>query len=77
MVARLTKAGLVTKVRGPYDGRVVMVELTEQGRQLMLRRRKVVREAYQGLFTKLSADEQNTFIESIRKINDLLAKASE
>jgi DNA-binding MarR family transcriptional regulator len=74
MVARLTKAGLVTKVRGPYDGRVVMIELTEQGRQLMLRRRKRVREAYNALFSKLSNSEQETFIESIRKLSEILVK---
>ena len=74
MVARLTKAGLVTKVRGPYDGRVVMVELTDQGRQLMRRRRKRVREAYQTLFTKLTSDDQAVFIDSLRKLNDIVSK---
>ncbi len=77
MVARLTKAGLVTKVRGPYDGRVVMVELTDQGRQLMRLRRKRVRDAYQALFAKLGSDEQNAFIGSLRTLNDILHKTSE
>jgi DNA-binding MarR family transcriptional regulator len=77
MVARLTKAGLVTKVRGPYDGRVVMVELTDQGRQLMRRRRKRVREAYQALFAKLTSGDQQSFIGSLRSLNDILAKAGE
>jgi DNA-binding MarR family transcriptional regulator len=77
MVARLTKSGLVTKVRGPYDGRVVMVELTDQGRQLMRRRRKRVREAYQILFNKLNQGEQETFISSLRRLNDLLVKAED
>ena len=77
MVARLTKAGLVTKVRGPYDGRVVMVELTDQGRQLMRRRRKRVREAYQGLFARLINEEQDSFVGSLRKLNDILQRASE
>lgn len=72
MVARLTKSGMVTKVRGPYDGRVVMVELTDQGRQLMKRRRKRVREAYRGLFTKLNGEHQVVFIDSLRKLNDIL-----
>ena len=76
MVARLTKAGLVTKVRGPYDGRVVMVELTDQGRQLMRRRRKRVREAYSALFAKLPNLEQGTFVDSLRKLNDILTKAA-
>lgn len=77
MVARLTKAGLVTKVRGPYDGRVVMVELTDQGRQLMKRRRKRVRESYQGLFSKLGKSEQETFVNSLRKLEELLRKATD
>ena len=77
MVARLTKAGLVTKVRGPYDGRVVMVELTDQGRQLMRRRRKRVREAYHTLFTKLTSDEQGIFVECLRKLNDIVSKTME
>ncbi len=77
MVARLTKAGLVTKVRGPYDGRVVMVELTDQGRQLMRRRRKRVREAYQTLFAKLSTVEQDVFVDSLRKLNEILSKTTE
>lgn len=77
MVARLTKAGLVTKVRGPYDGRVVMVELTDQGRQLMRRRRKRVREAYQGLFARLVNEEQDSFVGSLRQLNEILQRAIE
>jgi len=77
MVARLTKSGLVTKVRGPYDGRVVMVELTDQGRQLMKRRRKKVREAYQALFAKISGQEQESLIIAFGTINSILGKGTE
>jgi len=77
MVARLTKSGLVSKVRGPYDGRVVMVELTDQGRQLMRRRRKRVRDGYQTLFSKLSAAERDSFVDSLRTIEGLLARAED
>jgi DNA-binding MarR family transcriptional regulator len=77
MVARLTKSGLVTKVRGPYDGRVVMVELTDQGRQLMRRRRRRVREAYQGLFTKLPTTEKSRFVEALQNLNDILTNVEE
>lgn len=75
MVARLTKSGLVTKVRGPYDGRVVMVELTDQGRQLMRRRRKRVHEGYQSLFSRLTGDDRDRFTGSLRSLNDLLTKS--
>jgi len=74
MIARLTKAGLVTKVRGPYDGRVVVVELTDQGRQLMRRRRTHVRESYQGLFSRLSKAEQEGFVNSLKNLDEILSK---
>ena len=77
MVARLTKAGLVTKVRGPYDGRVVMVELTDQGRQLMKRRRKRVKEAYQILFSKLTETERTNLVDALTTLNGILGKGSE
>ena len=77
MVARLTKAGLVTKVRGPYDGRVVMVELTDQGRQLMKRRRKRVKEAYQILFSKITETERINLVEALTTLNGILGKGSE
>jgi DNA-binding MarR family transcriptional regulator len=73
MIARLTKSNLVAKVRGPYDGRVVMVELTDQGRQLMRRRRKIVRDAYQQLFDKLDEEERRKFVDAIRTINEILS----
>jgi DNA-binding MarR family transcriptional regulator len=77
MVARLTKADLVTKVRGPYDGRVVMVELTEQGRQLMRRRQKRVREGYQILFNRLNPPERDNFITALKNLDELLSKITE
>ena len=73
MVARLTKSNLVAKVKGPYDGRVVMVELTDQGRALMRRRRKIVRDAYQNLFDKLAVDDREKFVDAIRVVNGILS----
>ena len=75
MVARLTKSGLVTKVRGPDDGRMVLVTLTDQGRQLMRRRKKTLREAYQKLLDSLSVDEKARFVEAVWILNDLLSSA--
>lgn len=73
MVARLTKSNLVAKVKGPYDGRIVMVELTDQGRALMRRRRKIVRDAYQSLFDKLAIDDRRKFVDAIRVVNGILS----
>lgn len=75
MVARLTKTEMVTKVRGPDDGRVVLVELTDQGRQLMQRRKKNLREAYSNLLDALEPDEKKRFIDSLCALNELLAGA--
>jgi DNA-binding MarR family transcriptional regulator len=77
MVARLTKSGLVTKVRGPYDGRVVVVELTEQGRQLMRRRRKRVHEGYQSMFSRMTNDDREQFTCNLRTLNDMLSKTGD
>ena len=73
MVARLTKTALVSKVRGPEDGRVVLVELTEQGRQLMKRRKKDLRDAYGHLMETLATDEKKRFIDALWTLNDILA----
>lgn len=75
MVARLTRTGLVAKVRGPDDGRVVMVTLTEQGLQLMKRRKKTMREAYQRLIDTLAEDEKHRFAQAVWELNDILAAA--
>jgi DNA-binding MarR family transcriptional regulator len=74
MVARLRKTGIVTKVKGPYDGRVVMVELTEQGRSLMHRRKHRVRQSYQNFFSRIPLEEQQMFTESLKKLDDILKK---
>ena len=73
MVARLTKTGLVSKVRGPDDGRVVLVELTEQGRQLMTHRKKTMQDAYEKLLCALEPEDKKRFIDSLWTINDILA----
>ncbi len=77
MVARLTKAGLVTKVRGPLDGRVVKVELTEQGHQQFCERRDTVRRGYRALFEKFTEFERERFVSSINSLNSILQQYSD
>ena len=74
MIARITKAGLITKVRGPYDGRVVVVDLTDQGRQLMRRRRGKIREGYQSIFGRLEKAEQDSFVTALTNLDEILGK---
>jgi DNA-binding MarR family transcriptional regulator len=77
MITRLNRAGLVAKVRGLSDGRMVMVELTEPGRQLLRRRRRRVREAYRKLFDKLGNHERGEFITAMRTLNNIFSSVSE
>jgi DNA-binding MarR family transcriptional regulator len=77
MIARLTRAGIVAKVRGPSDGRVVMVKLTEPGRQLLRRRRLHVRAAYNKLFERLDNGDRRKFVSAVRTLNDILARVTE
>jgi DNA-binding MarR family transcriptional regulator len=72
--SRLLKAGLVSKVRGIYDGRVVSVEPTDEGRQLLRRGRKRVQEAYQRLASRLSPAERDVFMNALKQLNELLGK---
>ncbi|MDJ0762168.1 MAG: MarR family transcriptional regulator [Myxococcota bacterium] len=74
MVARLAKAGIITKVKGPYDGRIIMLELTDQGRRLIRKHRKRVRETYQSLLSNLTEHEKASLKEYIKKLNALLAR---
>jgi DNA-binding MarR family transcriptional regulator len=77
MMTRLLKSGLITKDRGQYDGRVVTVEVTDQGRQLIKYSRKRIREAYQGLCDRLSPAERDVFLEAMKQLNALMGKGTE
>jgi DNA-binding MarR family transcriptional regulator len=77
MVARLMRSGLVTKVRGPYDGRVVMVELTDNGRQLLKRSRQRIRKAYEGLYDRLTPVEREGLVYALKQLDGLLRKGTE
>ena len=75
MAARAMKAGLVVKARGPYDGRVVVVELTDAGRQLLRRGRKRIREAYRALYDGLPPGDRDLLLGSLAQLDGLLRKS--
>jgi len=82
MVARLSKSGLVQKFRGSpggnvTDGRVVTVEITDLGRQLVKRRRKRIHEGYLSLFNGLSPIERETYLSALKQLDELLRKGME
>jgi DNA-binding MarR family transcriptional regulator len=72
MLARLEKAGLVTKVRNALDGRAVIVETTDRGGQLVERHRRRVHERYVSLLTGLSLVERDTFLSALKQLDALL-----
>ena len=72
MISRLMKTGLVEKVRGTIDGRVVMVGLTAEGRKKVNNSHKKIRTAYQMLFAKFSEEERAGYMASMKILNDVL-----
>jgi len=77
MMSRLVKMGLITKVRGPLDGRVVMAKLTIEGEQLLQRRRKSARDGYQKLISRMSPGEDDLFLSALKQLDALLSKGTE
>ena len=58
LVGRLSDAGLASRRADPDDGRVVHVQITEAGRQLVEQRRAVRAERLSGLLAQLSQADQ-------------------
>ncbi|MGW0605959.1 MarR family winged helix-turn-helix transcriptional regulator [Streptomyces sp. NPDC002640] len=70
VVGRLTRRGLLDKVRDPQDGRRYLLRLTDEGARL--HRRLAVRAARmnQVLLAPLSAEEQDLFVGLIRRVSE-------
>jgi DNA-binding MarR family transcriptional regulator len=76
-MTRLMKSRLITKVRGPLDGRVVMVKLTIEGEQLLQRHRKSACDGYQKLISRMSPGEDDLFLSAMKQLDALLRKGME
>ncbi|MFI6345468.1 MarR family winged helix-turn-helix transcriptional regulator [Streptomyces sp. NPDC050560] len=66
LVQRLERQGLVTRVRDPGDGRVVLVSITDAGRELMRRRRATRVKLLGGLLDGLSEADRQALAEVAR-----------
>jgi DNA-binding MarR family transcriptional regulator len=64
LVQRLERQGLVESVRDPDDGRVVLVSVTDAGRALLERRRRVRGERLAALLAALPAGEGEALAEA-------------
>jgi len=58
LIARLQESGLVSRTADPADGRVVQVRLTDEGREILARRRAVRAERLAEILARLSPEEQ-------------------
>jgi len=71
LVGRLQSGGLVERCADPDDGRVVHVQLTEAGRDLVARRRAARAERLSGLLATLSPADQEALAAALPAMNAL------
>jgi DNA-binding MarR family transcriptional regulator len=58
LVSRLERGGLAQRQADPQDGRVVLVEITDRGREVMRRRREARTQRLNDLIATLDADDR-------------------
>jgi len=73
LVGRLADAGLVTKCADPDDGRVVHVQLTDEGRSLVARRRATRADRLSGLLARLSKADQDALAAALPAMDALVS----
>jgi DNA-binding MarR family transcriptional regulator len=71
LVGRLEASGLVERSAVPEDGRVVRVQLTDAGRDLVARRRAARAERLSGLLADLSPADQEALAAALPAISKL------
>ena len=69
LVGRLAEAGFVVRCADPDDGRVVHVQLTDEGRELVARRRAIRAERLSSLLAQLSQADQDALAAALPAIN--------
>ena len=74
LVGRLEEQGLAIRCADPADGRVVHVEITDAGRDVIARRRAIRAERLSSLLTRLSQDDQDALAAALPAM-DALASA--
>ncbi len=76
LIGRLEEAGLASRGTDPADGRIVVVNITEEGRALLARRRAVRAERLAGLLSQLPGEHLDALAAALPAI-DALAGASQ
>ncbi|WP_329107807.1 MarR family transcriptional regulator [Micromonospora sp. NBC_01699] len=76
LVSRLQRDGLAERRSDPADRRVVVVDITPAGRELVLRRRATRAGKLAELLADLSADERAAVVTSLRVLDRLAARTT-
>jgi len=71
LIARMEQAGLVERTADPDDGRVVRVQITDAGRDLLGGRRAARAERIAGLLAMLSPADRDALIAALPAMNAL------
>jgi DNA-binding MarR family transcriptional regulator len=77
LIGRLAEQGLVERAADPQDGRVVHVQLTDVGRELIASRRAARADRVSGLLGALSPAERAALIGALPAMNALAAARAE
>jgi DNA-binding MarR family transcriptional regulator len=76
LVTRLEKDGLAVRGNDPADGRVVVVSITDAGREAVARRRDARARALSGLLARLQPDDHAALVAALPaldRLGDLMA----
>ncbi|MFF0375692.1 MarR family winged helix-turn-helix transcriptional regulator [Actinoplanes missouriensis] len=76
LVGRMEKSGLVRRVADPNDGRSVLVEVTQEGRDLLVRTYAHYAATIDELFDRLSPEDTDAIVRALPALNRL-AEAAE
>ncbi|MET7935869.1 MarR family transcriptional regulator [Streptomyces sp. NPDC005322] len=66
LIQRLERQGLVTRVDDPHDGRVVLVAITDDGRELLAERRRGRTNRLAELLATLSPEDEQALAAAVR-----------
>jgi DNA-binding MarR family transcriptional regulator len=74
LIQRLERAGLVTRLADPDDGRAALIGITKEGQALLDDRKRVRRERLALLLATLTAEEESTLWLSARVAGPVLRR---
>jgi DNA-binding MarR family transcriptional regulator len=65
---RLEKLGLLTRVRSEKDRRIIQLELTDKGKEILVKSEEIYKEIIREKLNVLTGDEINTLINILQKL---------